>query len=147
MADNKVITRLNGANIKFHNYTLSLLDEAYRCGMISDGDAARFRLGLSEALAEAIELYTLGESTSVLSETAGALLSSVLFSCDAFLMTLPVTDAVELIRTVSVKGIYQRGMRQLRRLTCEATSLLVKVRRTRSPIPEATYNEVINTCA
>ena len=132
------------SNLRFHNYTVTLLDEAYRSGKLDERRVDDIRASVTEALDEAIDIFTLGESSSVMTETANSLLQSVLFCTDAYLMSMSCDDAIKLLATVSFKEIYTRGMKQVKRLVCESASLLVKVRRSRVNVPCGAYNELLD---
>ena len=75
--------RLNRKKIKYHNYTITLLDEALRCGYITEIEGSRIKAGIADALEEAVKTYTGNEPTSVIKGTSNSLLRSVLFAIDA----------------------------------------------------------------
>lgn len=137
--------RLNNKNIKYSNYMFSLTQEAYTAGHLTDEEMNRISTETTEVLSECIEIYTHGESTSVMSETANSLLNSVMFTIDAYLITLGDNEeALEEIRTDTFKNLHQKGMKQLKLIICEIASLLVKLRRTRINTPNMLYNNIID---
>lgn len=137
--------RINNKNIKYSNYTLSLAQEAYNSGNLTDAEMNRIRSEVSDALCEAINIYTHGESTSVMAETAGSLLNSVMFAIDAYLITIGNNEeALMEIKTDTFKNLYYKGMKQLKLIICEIASLVVKLKRTRINTPNKLYNDIID---
>jgi len=137
--------RINKKNINYNRYTTSLIEEAEKSGILSEDDLERIQVEMAEVLSECINIYTHGESTSIMTETANSLVTSVLFAIDAYLISLgDVYEAIKTIQTETFKNLYHRGMRQLKLLICEITSLLVKVKRTKISVPNVLYNDVIN---
>jgi len=137
--------RINKKNINYNRYTTSLIEEAEKSGILSEDDLERIQVEMAEVLSECINIYTHGESTSIMTETANSLVTSVLFAIDAYLISLgDMNEAIKTIQTETFKNLYHRGMRQLKLLICEITSLLVKVKRTKISVPNVLYNDVIN---
>jgi len=137
--------RLNRKKIKYHNYTITLLDEALRCGYITEIEGSRIKAGITDALEEAVKTYTGNESTSVMKETANSLLKSVLFAIDAYL--LGINDdrkAIDVIKTNKIPKLYDLGMKQLKLLCYETLSLLAKARSNRIVTPNEAYNKLID---
>ena len=137
--------KINKKNIKYSRFTASLIEEAHKTGIFSEDDMERIQFEMAEVLNECINIYTHGESTSIMTETANSLVNSVLFAIDAYLITLgDLNEAVKLIQTETFKNLYHLGMKQLKRIVYEVTSLLVKVKRTRINTPNKIYNDVID---
>ncbi|MCL2518584.1 MAG: DUF6179 domain-containing protein [Oscillospiraceae bacterium] len=137
--------KLNRKNIKYSRFTVSLIEEAGKAGIFSADDLERIQVEMAEVLSECINIYTHGESTSIMTETANSLVMSVLFAIDAYLISLgDMNEAIKMIQTDTFKNLYYKGMRQLKLLICEITSLLVKVKRTKIIIPNVIYNDVID---
>ena len=136
---------LDTSKIRFSDYYRTLTAEMARCGMISERDMPRFQNGLYEALQEAVRMYTGGESTSVLTETANDLLASVIYNIDAYLIGLKSVDrAADEVSARSPLDLYMEGIRYLQKLTADAMGLLIKVRRTRISTPNIIYNTNID---
>ena len=138
--------RLNRKKIKYHNYTITLLDEALRCGYITEIEGSRIKAGITDALEEAVKTYTGNESTSVIKETANSLLKSVLFAIDAYL--LGINDdrkAIDAIKANKMPRLYNLGMKQLKLLCYETLSLLAKARSNRIVTPNEAYKKLIDS--
>jgi hypothetical protein len=98
-----------------------------------------------DTFGEVIRWWTRGESTSVMTETANDLLMSVLFNIDAYLIgTDSIEHAVDIMLNTPVIQLYYEGIHRLKSYLCEATGLLVRVKRTRLNIPNVYYNETVN---
>lgn len=137
--------KINNKNIRYSNYTLSLVQEAYNTGNITDGEMSQIQMKTADALCECINTYTHGESTSVMSETASRLLNSLMFTIDAYLISIGDNgEALAEINSESFKNLYYKGIKQLKLIMCEIASLLVKLRRVRINTPNKLYNSVID---
>ena len=139
------LPELNPKNIKNGAYLNSLADEARRCGAMSDGEFQLLQLGLYEQLGQLITMYTEGESTSVMTETATELALALTYDIDAYLLAQGShTAALALIKTVPAGELYVRGLSAVKLLVLETTSLLVKARRTRINLPNYEYNNALD---
>ena len=137
--------RLNTRNINHHNYTLTLLTEAVRCGLISDDEADSVRIGITNALESSVMTFTSGDSSSVMTGTANSLLHSVLFATDAYLLSLKNDyRAAEELRNTKIPHLYELGMKQLKIMIYETISLLAKCRAGRIATVNDNYNDTID---
>lgn len=140
------LPELNAKNIKNGAYLNSLAEEARRCGAISEEEFGALQLGLYKQLSQLITMYTGGESTSVMAETASELALALTYNIDAYLLAQGShTTALELIRTVSAENLYIRGMQAVKLLVLETASLLVKARQTRINLPNYEYNNALDS--
>lgn len=149
MANNGILsyrqTKLESANIKYNDYTRTLLGEVERLGLVSAVEITRIRMGLMDALGEIINIWTAGESSSVMTDTANTLMMSMLFNIDAYLIGLGSIDrAMDEVLTKNAMELYYLGQRRLKLYLCEATGLLVKVKHTRVQLPNVYYNQTID---
>lgn len=123
----------------------SLLTELDRLGLITDEQLSSIRAGIMDTFGEVIRWWTHDESTSVMTETANDLMMSVLFNIDAYLIGAgSIEHAVDLMLNTPVLQLYYEGMHRLKLYLCEATGLLVRVKRTRLNIPNVYYNETVD---
>ena len=138
--------KFNAKNVKYSNYTVTLTQEAYNAGYLTDAEMDSIKGKIGDAMSECMYTYSSGESTSFLNDTANNLLGSVMFAIDAYLITIGDNDdALMEIRNNSFVSLYHKGMKQLKLIMCEITGLLVKLRRTRTNTPNMLYNDVIDT--
>ncbi len=136
---------LDVTRLRFADYTRSLLDEAFRCGLMNESDIARVQGGFLDSLGELIRLYTEGLSSSVSNDLAEEFLKSLLYCTDAALISLASpTDALSHLKESTIFEIYTDGLKVLRRHVYECTGLLVKLRRTRVNLPLKLYNDTLD---
>lgn len=150
MTKNNIIsykqTKLESSNIKYNDYMRTLLAELDRLDLITDKQLSKIRLDVMDTLGQIIGWWTNDESTSVMTETANELMMSLLFNIDAYLIGLSNTEhAVESLLNIPVIDLYYEGIHRLKLHLCEATGLLVRVKRTRLNIPNVYYNETIDS--
>jgi len=137
---------LNPKNIRNSAYLSSLTEEAVRCGAMVNDEYQNLQLGLYKQLGEMISMYTKGESTSVMAETASELAIALAYNIDAYLLSLGSHEAaLNAIRTTPVEELYIRGLGAVKRLMFETTSLLVKARRSRISVPNYEYNNALDS--
>ena len=98
-------------------YFLSLLELANSCGLLSNSDVARIQSELALILAEQADKYTNGESSSITSEKANELLTSVMYVIGLHLkLTYKVPEqAVEHIKANTVKSVFESGLATIER--------------------------------
>ena len=80
--------KLDNAKISKNEYTLSLIREALKCGLIDENEEAKLKTKIYDGLASVLDEFTDGKSTSVSQEKANDLLSSFLYNIDAYLISL-----------------------------------------------------------
>lgn len=150
MMKNKIIsykqTKLNSANIKYNDYMRTLLAELDRLSLIPGTQLKKIRSDIMDTLLEIIRWWTDDKSTSVMTDTANYLMRNLLFTVDAYLIGVGNTErAVEIMLETPVIDLYYEGLQRLKLYLCEATGLLVRVKRTRLNIPNVYYNETIDS--
>ena len=138
-------TKLDSNNIRYNDYMRSLLAELDRLGLIKREELEHIKLDTMNALAEIINIWTNGESSSIMADTANDLMLSMLFNVDAYLIGAGNIDkAVALLLSSSVLNLYYEGIRRLKLYLCESTGLLVRVKRSRLSVPNVFYNETVD---
>ncbi len=132
-------------NLRREDYTNSLAAEAVRTGLWTEDDLLSLQTGLMNTLAVVIGYATKNESTSVRLDKANEYLGGVLYNCDTYLLTVgSPMEAVELLRTVPMEELYNRGFAINRDLFREAKRLFANVRYTRLHDGSQTYNRAID---
>ncbi|MEN6324922.1 MAG: DUF6179 domain-containing protein, partial [Syntrophomonas sp.] len=147
MTEKRMATRtlMRLKHLNPNQYTLSLLQEGYRTGMIAQEDLDHIQSQIMALLAESIVKYTGGESTSVRTETAQRIMMSVLYAIDAFLKGLgPPEDAVAFITTGSIKEIYAGGLELLEAAFADTKQMYQEVLENKLGIPNAAYQLTID---
>lgn len=106
---NKVVLKRLRLNQK--QYTLSLIKEGLRTGLLSKGEMEYFQLQIMNILKDLIMRYTKGESTSVTVDTAENIMNSIFYSIDTGLKNLGGPEAaLESIKTGQINKIYDKGL-------------------------------------
>ncbi len=145
--NNKLIvnTEINKKNLSKYHYTLSLLQEAKRVGIISNPEIYNIRQQFMFLLKDLILRYTDGKSTSVKIETAEQIQSSLLYALDTRLASLSEPgESVSLLQEKNLKSIYEEGLELLMSTFKETKLLFDKVKENKLKIPLEVYNTSID---
>jgi hypothetical protein len=97
-------------------YLQSLLDEAHQQGVIDDINLANIQMGFIKLLAESIERYNKGHSSSVQTEVAEAIMASNLYTVSLYLKSLPnLPAAIDELKSEPVENLYRKGLLMVER--------------------------------
>lgn len=97
------------------NYFLSLLGEATRTGLLSENEVERVQIEAVGRLSASLRSYTGGESSSVRTELAEGVMSSILYTVGLALRDAATPeDAVEMLRTRSIDDLFFKGQERLK---------------------------------
>jgi len=127
------------------SYTLFLLREGLRRGILNQKAVDEFQEELMPLLAELILKYTRGESSSVTVETAQRLLGSLLYSIDAYLRSFRHKEAaLNCLSSFGAAEIYEKG--QALTSSCQKQTWLLyeEVRERKLNIPINAYHCTID---
>jgi len=117
---------INKSRLQRNLYTISLMNEGLRAGLLTSEETARMQNGIMLILQDLIRKHTQGESTSVTTEVAESLLTSLLYATDAYLLGLESPEeAIACLRTIQIYDIHVRGVEAIR-LCFEETKRLYK---------------------
>ena len=135
----------DGVRINYSEYALSLLREAARSGYISEEEEGELKNKLFNGLAQVIDDYTEGKSTSVSNNKANELLSSYLYNIDAYLISLkdPV-KAFSDLKEKTVTYLYDEGGVALKHVMTDCTALLFMNKKNRLPGGSELYNRALD---
>lgn len=98
-------------HLKTSQYTLSLLQHAYKYGMIDQNALNNIQIQIMLLLKDLILKFTNGDSTSVKTETAEGLLNSLYYAIDAYTAGIEdAWDALMLLKSSRMEEIYQKGI-------------------------------------
>lgn len=75
-------------NLDNNNYTLSIIKEGVRVGVVNEEDLLSIQNQIINILKELVIKYNLGDSTSIKTEKAAEMLNSIYFTIDLFLHNL-----------------------------------------------------------
>ncbi len=105
-------SRIDVGTLDPNRYTETLLVSAREAGVYDDEAVMTVQSGVFSLLAERLEKLTNGESCSVPAETAQALLASVLYTLDQYLLTAPTPDdAAGWLAERNASELYGEGLR------------------------------------
>lgn len=128
-----------------HSYTLALLIEGRRRGVLGPQAVDEFQAQLTPLLAELILKYTRGESSSVTVETAQRLLGSILYSIDACLRSFSHKEAALLcLQNCRASEMYTRGQALIATYLEQTWLLYEKVRAHKLHVPLKAYHSTID---
>jgi hypothetical protein len=138
-------SKIKKANLRRNQYTISLLNEGLRAGLLTGQEVYRIQAGLMGILQDLIRRYTQGESSSVTSETAESIMASLLYAVDAYTLQFINPDqAVTELKTGNIRNIYEQGLELLRRLFEETKQLYQEVKKNKLDVPVDAYNMTID---
>lgn len=139
------ITLVNANNLNPNQYTVSLLKEAYRVGLVDKNIIDSIQVQIVLILKELILRYTKGESTSVTTETAEKILNSVYYSIDAYIKSFYNPEYnIEVLRSRKIKEIYEEGIKIIMSCFSETKALYDKVLKSKVDVSLIAYNYTIN---
>lgn len=105
---------INEALLDGENYLVSLFTETLSHGLMTQAEADRLRAGFFTLLGKKALDFTDGKSSSVRTEQAEAIMSSVFYTASLALKACPsVYDAVDMMKTQSAEEIYSSGRKRL----------------------------------
>ncbi len=137
-------TFIRSESLDQNQYALSLLKEGFRVGLVDRQDIYHIQEQVMLILKDLIMLYTKGDSTSVKTETAEGLLNSIYYSIDAYASSLEAPEAaIELLRSTSIKELYDKGVEIVSSIFKEARQLCREMVRNKLDVPLEVYNTSI----
>src|SRR5690625_1390149 len=120
--------KINQARLLQNQYTISILNEGLRVGLLNSEDVYGTQRQLMSILENLIRRYTQGESSSVTSETAVSILSSVLYAVDAYLLHFNDPEkAIDVVKKGDVKNVYDQGIDLIRHCFEETKQLYKEI--------------------
>lgn len=137
--------RLDAKNLRQNQYTISLLNEAYRVGMMNAEEVNNIQLGIMLVLKELIQRYTKGDSTSVSSFTAESILNSIIYCIDAHTLSCKTPEeALQSLLTSQVRELHRLGVKRVGIWLEEAGELYAKVKKNKLNVGLESYDHTIN---
>ena len=148
MADHSLIKHiaLDQDRIDYGAFTLSLIQEARRVGMLNDMDAARIENELLSLLRAQIVKITHGESSSVPESTADELMDGIGYCIDLALKSQATpADGINLLKNRPVEAVYQIGADILDTEAKACVPLPSRVRATRTRTVNEAYRITLDS--
>lgn len=141
----RVSGKINKSNLKQNQYTVSLLHEAFRAGLLNRQELNNIQVQVMLILKDLILNYTKGESSSVTTEIAERLLNSILYSIDAYTLSCGSPEAaIKHLQTIDLKIIYKKGVERVYHWFEETKKLYKEIIKNRLYIQLESYNLTIN---
>lgn len=142
------IRRINSKKLNKNQYTISLLKEAIKSGLMSEGEVINVQVHIMDLLKDLILRYTKGESTSVTVETSESLLNSILYAIDFYMLKIDNPEtAVKELKQKSIMGVYESGIELLRVCVIDTKKLYGKIKRSKLKVELEPYNTTIEEIA
>ncbi|PZD97419.1 hypothetical protein DNH61_03470 [Paenibacillus sambharensis] len=133
-------TRLQG-----NQYTISLMNAGLQAGLLTSQEVARIQSAFMEILRDLIHKHTRGESTSVTTETAENILTSILYASDAYLLSFEEPEkAITYLKAVDPRRIYDKGVEKVNQCLEEVKLLYKELKASKLEIPVDAYNMTID---
>ncbi|QWU13253.1 hypothetical protein SAMN04487895_12212 [Paenibacillus sophorae] len=133
------------SRLQRNQYTISLMNEGLRAGLLTGQEMTRIQNAFMQFLQEMIKKYTRGESTSVTTETAESLLTSIMYAADAYLFSFEEPEkAITYLKTVDLRQIYERGVEKVTQCLEETKELYKEIMVNKLEVPVDAYNMTID---
>ncbi|HWP96994.1 MAG TPA: DUF6179 domain-containing protein [Syntrophomonadaceae bacterium] len=127
------------------HYTLSLLQEGSRLGLINHETVSSVQGQIRSLLEESIMMYTRGESTSLKAETAQSILLSILYTIDACTSSLSHPEAaLALLKTYDIKKIHEKGLRLIDSCIADSHTLYQEIMNEKLDLPIKAYHSTLD---
>src|SRR5690606_29725818 len=78
---------IDKSRLNRNNYVISLMNEGQRAGLLKGEELVRIQNDFIQILQALIQRYTQWESTSVATETAESIMSSIIYATDSYLFS------------------------------------------------------------
>ncbi len=136
---------LRPENLNQYRYTLSLLQEGIRIGVLDEPTINHIQIEIASILKDLIRRYTKGESSSVRTETAEKLMNSVFYALDAYMTSFNDPEqSLACLKTESILKIYEKGIRLITLCMADAKMLYREIRQKKLDVPFEVYNTSID---
>jgi hypothetical protein len=137
--------KLRPEGLDHNNYTVSLLNEGLRVGLIDQVGLDAVLARIMAILAELINKYTHGQSSSLKVETSQRLLLSIFYALDHVVKIIPdPVDALHLLAADEIGEIYKKGLEQLEASVAEGRLLYQQIADHKLPINIVAYHATID---
>lgn len=136
---------MNKKSLDPQNYTIALLREASRLGLVGQAFLDRFQHQVMTLVEGLMKRYTFGESSSLRVETAQSILMSALYSIDACLQAFRQPEAaLAFLKACELDGVYRKGLERVHSCLSETGRLLSRINVGRLDLPSIAYHSTID---
>jgi hypothetical protein len=130
--------------LKRSRYTLSLLSEGQRTGLLDTREVSGIQHQFFLLLQNLIRRHTQGESSSVAVETAERLLASAMYAVDACLWSMGDPEkAIASLKTSGIASLHAEGVEQVCQGLEDTKRLYYEVKKHKLDVPVDAYNTTI----
>lgn len=138
-------TNFKNENLNPYQYTMSLMNEGYRVGLLNEWEIRNIQKQVLFLLKDLIIRYTKGESSSVTIEIAEKLLASIFYSLDAYTYRLNCPEeCITHLKIKDIKNIYEKGIELVKECVEESKTIYERVKRKKLDVPVEVYNTTLN---
>ncbi len=138
-------TPLRKERLDPNNYTLTLIEEGQRIGLIKQAARDSIQSQLMFLLRDLILRHTKDESTSVKVETAQSLLLSILYSIDTYISSFPnPEDALACLEADQLKETYEKGLALVVSCVANTKNLYQEIKDRKLNVPIKAYHSTID---
>jgi hypothetical protein len=136
---------VNRANLNKYRYTVSLIQEGFRIGLVDGQTMSRIQIEIAAILKDLIVRYTKWESSSVRIETAEMLMNSIYYAIDAYTSSFNDPEkTIACLKTESIVKIYEKGLQLVIFCVADTKMLYREIKRNKLDIPLEVYNTSID---
>jgi hypothetical protein len=136
---------IHRANLNKYRFTVSLLHEGFRVGLMDEPVMNRIQIEIAAILKSLIMRYTKGESSSVRIETAEMLMNSIYYAIDAYTSSFNDPEkAIACLKTESIVKIYEKGLRLVIFCVTDTKMLYREIKQKKLDVPLEVYNTSID---
>lgn len=144
---------INHRNIYASRYTQTLISEALRVGMIPIALVDDIQMQVRGVLEEHLRILRReltrssdgSAGASVNEETARAMLDSIFYSLDTYLLGFhDPLYAINALQGMAVDEMFRAGQKMLKSLVCESVALHVQAKKSRIQTDNAAYNVTLD---
>ncbi|MBE9915451.1 hypothetical protein G8C92_15630 [Paenibacillus donghaensis] len=133
------------SRLQRNQYTVSLMNEGFQAGFLTSREMMRIQHAFMQILQELIKKYTRGESTSVSTDTAESLLTSIMYAADAYLFGCGEPElAMTYLQTMDIRQIYERGLEKVNECFIETRQLYKEIISNKLEVPVDAYHMTID---
>lgn len=133
------LSLINRRNLRYDNYTRSLVTEAVRVHLLPMAVADDLQMQIMG------QLEALLQSDNMREQDEGELLSSVFFTLDSYLMGYhDPMYAIAALQSHDVDEMFRNGQRLLRARVCDSVALYVQAKKNRQHIDNECYNHTLD---
>lgn len=137
-----MMMQLNPDQLDVNQYTVSLMQEAFRVGLIPVGKVETLQGGIMESLKGLILMQTRENSVSIRVEQAERLLASLLYSVDLYLMDLGSPEAAAAaIAAMTAEDLQKAADKHLRQVVKRTRVRYTQIESQRMSLPNVVYSE------